>query len=229
MDDDVKKQVDELVELNKQLLERVEAAEAKAKASEGLEKKLAGLAKAAAGEMCELEGGGEGVYDENGECVAKVDKAAVPDEIKKQMDAQAEEIKKAKERADASDARIAKMEDEKVAKAYVERASEYKHLPIKPDEFGPVLRKAEAGMDDVSKAELHRVLKAGNAAMQAAMGEKGAGGSADVDSAYAKMEAQADEIRKTDKKLTREQAFAKAMSDHPELAQQVRKEEERAH
>lgn len=232
MDEEVKKQIDELVELNKQLLARVETAEAKAATADALEKKVAVLAKAAEGDACKLEDGSDGVMDANGECVKdEMEKRdALPEAIQKQLTAQDAEIKKAKERADASDAKIAKMEDDRIAKAYVDKASEYKHLPIKAEEFGPILRKAESALDDAGKAELNRVLKAATAAMQSVMGEKGVSGEGSgIDSAFAKLEAEADTIRKSDRKLTREQAFAKAMTDNPELARKVREEEARAH
>ena len=233
MDEEVKKQIDELTELNSQLLKRVEEAAPKLQALAGLEAKFAKLAKAAEGDACKMTDGSDGVMDANGECVvdeAEMNKrAAIPDEIKKQLDSQAEEIKKAQERATASEAKIAKMEDEKIAKAYVEKAGEYKHLPIKPDEFGPVLRKAEAGLDDAGKAELNRVLKAASAAMQAAMGEVGRGGSGDnPGSAFSKMEALADKLREGST-MTREQAFAKALTANPQLAAKVREEEARSH
>lgn len=234
MDEEVKKQIEELTELNKQLLERVDASEIAGKSAADKMKKLA---KAAHGEMCELEGGGEGVYDENGECVPKEDEKAekrlaeVPEEIKKQLATQADEIKKARAEADAAQTRIAKMEDERIVKQYAERvAAEYPSLPVKADEFAPVLRKAESVLDDAGKAELNRVLKAADAAMRAAMGEMGRnGGAPAAGSAYTEMESKAEELRKTEPKITREQAFAKAMVAHPDLARRVRDEESHAH
>ena len=78
--EDVQKQLDELVELNKQLLaqnEEVKKANAELKKqNEQLQADVDELLKAEDGAECKMEDGSAGVM-KMGKCVAKVDKAAL--------------------------------------------------------------------------------------------------------------------------------------------------------
>jgi hypothetical protein len=60
---------------------------------------------------------------------------------------------------------IAKMADEKIEKTYIDKAAEFKHLNVKPEEFGLVLKKfAIADADAYTKLET--VLKSANEAIE---------------------------------------------------------------
>lgn len=216
INEEVKKQMDELVELNKQLLAQNEELK---KTNVQLQKDVDDLLKAEDGLECELEDGSKGTM-QGGKCVAKVDKAAVPEAVQKQMDAQAAQIKK-------QDAEIAKMREREETREYVVKAEGYQHLPIKAEELGPIL-KAAGGMPEAQRNELDRVLKAADAAFAELAKVKGSGASDDASNAYNKLMGMAKELKKVDPKISIEKAFSKVCEENPSLYQQ-HKTEQRAH
>src|SRR3970040_1090380 len=93
-DTEVKNQMEELVDLNKQLLAKnAEQAETIAKMQKDIDDLLAKADDEEEGGECELESGGKGVM-KGGKCVPEFAKAEVPAEVQKALDSQSEEIKK---------------------------------------------------------------------------------------------------------------------------------------
>lgn len=129
--------------------------------------------------------------------------------------------KRAKEAED-----VAKREqDARVKKDFIAKASGYRGLPIKPEEFGLVLKEI-ADKSPEQFAKLEEVLKAADEAI--ATGElfkevgKGGGGGGGSDT-WSKIEKAAEEIMKSDSKLTKEQAITKVAEKHPELVDAYRR------
>ncbi|WP_080840015.1 DUF1541 domain-containing protein [Cohnella massiliensis] len=162
------------------------------------------------------------------EAEAKLKKANNPDpedvwkgvnpEVRKRFE---EMEKRAKEAED-----VAKREQEaRVKKEFIAKASGYRGLPIQPEEFGLVLKEiAEKSPEQFAKLE--EVLKAADEAI--ATGKlfeevgKG-GGSGGASDTWAKIEKAAEEMMKSDSKLTKEQAITKVAEKHPELVEAYRK------
>ena len=131
-----------------------------------------------------------------------------------------EDVRKRIEEAEKRNTELEKRLNEQIEKAeiaeFVKKAETLTNLPnMKPDEFGPVLR-------NLSKVEgydkLETVLVAANKALGESELFKAKGEDGGIENgALAKLQAKADELRKSDPKLTKEQAFAKAVEDNPDL------------
>lgn len=131
-----------------------------------------------------------------------------------------EDVRKRIEEAEKRNTELEKRLNEQIEKAeiaeFIAKAETYKNLPnTNPEEFGPVLR-------NLSKVEgydkLETVLVAANKALGESELFKAKGEDGGIENgALAKLQAKADELRKSDPKLTREQAFAKAVEDNPDL------------
>lgn len=219
IDPEVKKQMDELVGLNKQLLARVEKSE---EVNKQLQTDLDDLLKAEDGAECKMEDGAMGTM-KFGKCVAKVDKAAVPESVQKLLDVQAEEIKKSKDT-------IAKMQEKEETREWIAKAASYLSLPIKAEELGPILKSAASTMSVEEFKVLDRVLKAGDAACKELLKVSGNGGGGDEASAYNKLMGLAKVYReKSTTPITIEKAFTKVSEEHPDLLAQHRAEARASH
>lgn len=205
-DEEVKKQMDELVELNKQLLAQNEELK---KSNAQLQSDVDDLlAKGEDGAECKMEDGSSGMM-KGGKCVAKIDKAAVPESVQKVLDAQAEEIKKSRDT-------IAKLQEKEELREWVSKAASYPNLPIKAEELGPILKSAAGIMSPEHFKELDRVLKAGDAAckeLTKMTGNRGGGGE---ETAYDKLSGLAKQEQEKSG-VTFEKAFEKVSKQHPDL------------
>lgn len=219
-DAEVKKQLEELVALNKQLLAQNEEVKKSntdlVKANEKLQSDVDELLKMEDGGACDMEDGSKGTL-KFGKCVAKVDKALIPESVQKAMDAQTVEIKK---QADV----IAKMQEEKAEKEWVGKAAAYTNLPIKAEELGPILKSASKSMNEAQLKELDRVLKAGDEAIATVMKINGSNAGGGNTTAYDSLMAKAKDIQKSDK-VSIEKAFTVACDQNPELFKQHRAEQ----
>ncbi len=166
----------------------------------------------------------------------KIDKAALPEDVrkyleeleKKAQDLEAkgnqvpEEVTKQlddlKKRADQAEEALRKERDERLTKEFVAKAAGFKNLPVKPEEFGPVM-KSLAEKDPENYAKVEAALKAADEAAGKAglLGEIGSSAAPAGGTAMAKLEGAAQELRKSDPNLSKEQAVAKALEQHPEL------------
>lgn len=148
------------------------------------------------------EGGGE-----------EIDKSALPKEVRKQIEA----IEKQNEEQKAA---IAKMQDEAETREVVSKVrSDYDKLGADEDALVKALKDIRHNAPE-SMETIDKVLKAANEAMeQSLMVDKGADGGDDMDeqSAVVQLEKKAEEISK-EEKITKEQAFVKALERFPELA-----------
>lgn len=129
-----------------------------------------------------------------------------------------------------SEAVLKQERDERKMKEFIAKAADLKHLSVDPARFGPVLKSASEAMPTAMYEELDRVLKAADKGMSASFKELGsAGGDLEGDRATAtdQLTRKAEEIRKRDGgKITIEQAFLKALDEHPDLAKKERQERE---
>ncbi|RJQ04429.1 MAG: hypothetical protein C4551_10775 [Bacillota bacterium] len=145
------------------------------------------------------------------------DFSGIPEEVRPMVEALWKEQETAVKKAEELEKVLKAERDERLRKEYVAKAAEYKHLAVKPEEFGLVLKAiAEKAPDELAKVEA--VLKAadealGQSALFAEIGRGGEGGG----SAMAKIEKAAGEIVQKDGKLTREQAVARVLDEHPDL------------
>ena len=135
----------------------------------------------------------------------------VPEEVQKQMDEMREKIEKAQEAAETERKARLKMEFQK-------KAEEYENV-AKTDDVSELLLKAH-DIDDEFAEKLEEVLKTANERI--ANGElfKQKGSDSKTDDgqgAVEKVESMIKEMRKEESDLTKEQAFARILREHPEL------------
>lgn len=145
------------------------------------------------------------------ELEAEIEKRRTPEEIEKAaMAAIPESFRK---RLESAEAEIKKAADEKATIVHVEKARALKHLPVKAEEFGLVLKAAAASMTAEQAAELDRVLKAADEAMRPLFTEIGKSGAPANGDAVAQFIAKVDEAKAKGEK----DPMAKAASENPAL------------
>ena len=141
----------------------------------------------------------------------------------KKRDDLPEHVRKALAEHEDAKKRLAKLEDERALDAFTKQA---KDIGL-PDTDGATLQKAYRGDKD-SVDKLVGYIKSANAAAKAAglFKELGGAGGDNAATAYDELMAKADELRKKDTSLTREQAFAKVYGDpaNAELTKRERAE-----
>ena len=149
--------------------------------------------------------------------LAKAEPVAVADpaiaELMKRNTEQAAELA-------ALTADLKKSNDDRANERWIVKvAAEYKSLPVKPDTFGPLLKRAEATLTAEDFIELTRVLKVGDTALKTSnlFKEQGSGGHDAGGDALARVNAAATELRKSDSNLSRQQAVAKVLEANPAL------------
>jgi chromosome segregation ATPase len=154
---------------------------------------------------------------ENTDLKATIAKSQTPEDIEKaKLAALPADIRK---RLEDTESEIKKMRDASETATYVAKAAELKHLPVKAEEFGPILKSASAGLTADQKTELDRVLKAADAALAAGfrpVGKDSVGGGDGKTQFMAKV----DELTKAGAKPG--DAMAKAAQENPELYNEYR-------
>lgn len=132
-------------------------------------------------------------------------------------------VEKAQKQAADAQAAIEKMQDERDTEMFVAKAAGFKVLPVKPEEFGLVLKRIARGKTTAEDViEIERVLKAadeigGKTGILKSIGRSG--GSAEGGAtAEARLQAKADEIHKAEGgKISKAAAYSKATEANPEL------------
>lgn len=139
-------------------------------------------------------------------------------EVRKRMEDMEKRAKDAEE--------LAKKErDERITREYIAKVTAYQALPVKPEEFGLVL-KSLAEKDPENYAKIEAVLKVADEAIVkgglfAELGRSGNAGS----NALQKAEAFVTEMIQKSAGLTKEQAIAKVWIEHPELYVEYEREQ----
>jgi len=131
--------------------------------------------------------------------------------------AEHEAVAKALETAQAE---IAKMRDDAELAKFVSIAkADLGSLPEKPETIGLLLKKAHGALDEAEYLTLTRLLKAANAQTDtsALFKQFADANDGEAESVEDVITAKAEELRKTDSKLTIEQAKTKVMQSNPEL------------
>ena len=140
----------------------------------------------------------------------------------------AKRLEETEKRAKDAEDRIQRMETERRTAEYVAKAAGYTHLPVKPGEFGVILRKIADGekLTAEEATEHERVLAAANEATRAGklFAEIGADGDAET-SATARVNKLADGIRKATPKLSAAEARAQVYQENPDLVSEVEDED----
>lgn len=134
--------------------------------------------------------------------------------------AKAEEDQKAALKKAEEAEKTAKAErDARLNKEFVAKAEEFKGLTVEAAKLGPILKSASEKLEKADFEELERVLKAADeqVAKSELFKEAGAAGGTPPSDAFEEMTRKAEEIRKSDSSLTKEQALAKAIEANPEL------------
>ena len=117
-------------------------------------------------------------------------------------------------------------EAEEMAKAERDRREQAEFTKRADDEFGALpgesvakgaALRAVSKLDEDEREALTTMLKAGQNALAAFQKENGAAGGDDTTDAHSQLVAKAEDIRKADPKLTKEQAFKRACEDNPDL------------
>jgi len=145
----------------------------------------------------------------------------ISESIRKSIKALEDGQKEEKEKREQAEAVVKEMRDEQRARDYLARAEAFKHLPnVVPADFAPILSKIDKALKDEEREKLAEILKAADAAIAEGklFEEIGRGEVPDAgSSALAKLNAKAEELRKADTSLTKEQAFTQATKENPEL------------
>lgn len=131
-------------------------------------------------------------------------------------------VKGLEERATAAEA-IAKAErDHRLEQEYVSKAATLKHLPVKAEDFGKVLKGVADALTEEQFSAIWQVLSAANANLSnsSVFGEVGKSGTIDADGPMSVIEKAAAALRQVDPSLTREQSIAKAVSADANLYKQ---------
>lgn len=147
-------------------------------------------------------------------------------ELQKRLDEANERIEKAEAEAKAHAERVEKMEDERQTAEYVTKAQAYQHLPIKADEFGPVLKRVAAAVSAEDFAAIEGVLKAADEVAKngKVLEEIGSGAPAEG-SAQATLKAEVEKAMKDDPKLTEQAARGVVFKRNPTLRREVEAED----
>ena len=143
--------------------------------------------------------------------VAAISKA-VEEKFSEQLKKQAEDNEKLQKALDAE-------KDLRITKEFISKAAEYKNLGTKPDDFGKVLKEIAQKVIPETYTELEKVLAGADEKIgknDIFLKEIGSGGEAVLET-IDKVNKMVEEIRKTDPKITKEQAEAKVWMEHPEL------------
>lgn len=168
------------------------------------------------------------VPEENREAVEKALEA-----VAKAHDDELAELRKENEeqKTQAAEAiEIAKAErDQRERREYIEKAASLDNLSKSDEEIGDLLlsiAKAERDehLPEGTSEKLSELLKAANEAAAGVFKEAGRVGHGEQRDAQGKLDAAAEDLRKADPNLTREQAVAKALADNPDLYTEIRKE-----
>lgn len=147
------------------------------------------------------------------------DFSGIPEEVRPTVEALWKQNEEAVRKAADLERILNEERDQRLTREYIAKAAEFTSLPVKAEEFGPVL-KAVAEKAPEEYAKIESLLKAANeqlrqASLFAEVGKSGAGAGG---SAWAKIEAAAASlVQKADGRMTREQAIAEVMQFQPEL------------
>ncbi|MBW2674617.1 MAG: hypothetical protein JRD89_14600 [Deltaproteobacteria bacterium] len=154
------------------------------------------------------------------------DFSGIPEEVRPAVEALWKEQQEAVKKAEELEKVLKEERDKQLRKEFVQKAAaEFGNLPVKPEEFGLVLKGlAEKAPEEYAKLE--SVLKAANEDIEkgALYAEIGRGGTPAGDSAVAKVEAMAAGLVQKDANLSRMDALAKVLAENPQLYEQYRKE-----
>lgn len=126
----------------------------------------------------------------------------------------------AEERAAKAESRVDGLVDEKLTKEYIEKAGDLKGLPIKKEDFGPVLKGIFLKAPE-EFARLMPVLKAASNAVKTSKLYKshGSAGEGMPQDPFAQLQEFAKQYITKDASMTPEEALEKAMEDHQDLVE----------
>lgn len=158
--------------------------------------------------------------------VSKADVEALTKRMEEIQKAADERIAKAEADAKANAEKVEKMQEDARVAGFVKRAAEFRSLPIKAAEFGPLMAKIAKALDEKEFAEFERVLSAANevARVGGVLKEIGSG-AAPEGSAEAEVNAQIAELRKQDPKLSVQAARGQVFKNDPTLRRKVEAEQ----
>jgi hypothetical protein len=120
-----------------------------------------------------------------------------------------------------ADERLAKEKAAAVRKSYIEKATDYKNIPgVTADDFGPILMKCEAALDEDEVKKLNEILKAACENMRTDLTkESGSGVDTGAEDIVARIDALVKAEMEADSKLSSAQARARVYKKEPALLQ----------
>jgi septal ring factor EnvC (AmiA/AmiB activator) len=143
--------------------------------------------------------------------------------VEKSLKDQGETIAQLKKQLDASTEAIKKAEDAAKLAKFAKSVDEFEHLPVKAEVFAPVLMKCAEALDEAGFAELMRVLKAADGQAGSKFVEVGAPGhNSGAVGVMAEIEAKASDL--IAKGTRAEEAHAEVLRQNPKLADRYRRE-----
>ena len=206
--------------------EQQDVVNAALKAKEDAHTKSDDKLKVATEELEKIKKASEG--DEEGEGKNKPEdvlKSATP-EVKALFDNMQEKIEKLDVNATEAIKKANELETVAKRKEFIAKAEGYKGLAIKPEDFGEALMKISDGVDADTFKKLEDTLAVASKSVVESdlfkvQGSDGRGESGDIEIQIAKG---AEELRKSDPKLTKEQAEAKFLEANPEIYEKYENE-----
>lgn len=134
---------------------------------------------------------------------------------------QAEEFEAIKKQAEETAAELKKAKEERAVELAIQKARDnYSHLPVKAEEFGPIMKAVEENLDEKQVEVLVEALKAADEAISKS--EDFEALRTDLGGTASKLSSMVEELMKSDTDLTREGAIAKALSKDPKLYDEYR-------
>jgi hypothetical protein len=156
----------------------------------------------------------------------EIKKEDLPEPVRKALEKAEADRKASDERAEKAEKAateagdIAKAErNERLKATFIAKADAYKALPVKKDEFGPVLQAASEKLSKEEFEALDTVLKAADEQIAESdlFKEQGRTHGAAETGALAEAKQKAEELKKADPKLSDAEALKKAMDSDPAL------------
>jgi hypothetical protein len=147
------------------------------------------------------------------------------EEIKKALADMQEQIKKSEEEKTELKKRLDAEVEERVSKAFIEQAAEYKHLSTKPEELGKVLKNMSGKLDKEDNEYIAKLLKACDEQIEKSglFSEIGKTGNDEGNDVIIKVAAKVEEVRKANPQLTEYQAQALVWKSNPDLYDEYHK------
>lgn len=151
----------------------------------------------------------------------QIDKADLPPAVRAAIEKSERDAQAAIERAEKAEQIAKAEEDRRLTAEFITKAEGLSSLPLDPEAFGPVLKRASKKLDKEDVEAIDTLLKAANEQARVSMLLKSLGRDGEPEGdreATESLEKAASEIRKSEPGISRAEAMRRAMRENPDLA-----------